>query len=102
MLQDLEARIADEDENTNVHEAAKQSHNRCSYTPGGKMGGKNAGVQVTWRITPVSTWFITMAIVSSPKDRVVGPLPNHLSSPGMILRVHQCNCFTWVTEPMVM
>lgn len=27
-LQDLEARIADEDENTNVHEAAKQSHNR--------------------------------------------------------------------------
>ena len=29
MLQDLEARIADEDENTNVHEAAKQSHNRC-------------------------------------------------------------------------
>ena len=29
ILQDLEARIADEDENTNVHEAAKQSHNRC-------------------------------------------------------------------------
>ena len=33
---------------------------------------------LTWRIIPVSKWLITM-VNKSPKDRVVGPLPNGLS-----------------------
>ena len=32
----------------------------------------------TWRIIPVSKWLITM-VSKSPKDRVVGPLPNGLT-----------------------
>ena len=32
----------------------------------------------TWRIIPVSKWLITMVSNKSPKDRVVGPLPNGL------------------------
>ncbi len=32
----------------------------------------------TWRIIPFSEWFIPM-VNKSPKDRVVGPLPNGLS-----------------------
>ncbi len=47
MLQDLEERIADEDENTNVHEAAKQSHNRCcDRSRKGNMGDKNTGYRL--------------------------------------------------------
>ena len=33
----------------------------------------------TWRIIPVSKWLITRTMaIKSPKDRVVGPLPNSL------------------------
>ena len=50
----------------------------------------------TWRIIPFSKWLITM-VSKSPKDRVVGPLPNSLNGlymgvtnhllTGMILQV---------------
>ncbi len=32
-------------------------------------------IEFTWRIIPISKWLITM-VNKSPKDRVVGPLPN--------------------------
>ena len=35
----------------------------------------NQQLTITWRIIPVSKWLITM-VNKSPKDRVVGPLPN--------------------------
>ena len=37
-------------------------------------GGRGVDTLKTWE--PFSNWLITMVIVSSPKDRVVGPLPN--------------------------
>ena len=36
-------------------------------------------VRCTWRIIPLNKWLITMTS-KSPKDRVVGPLPNGLST----------------------
>ena len=46
------------------------------------MGGKNAGVQVTWRITPVSTWLITMAIVSPLRIGLWDPFQITFQIPG--------------------